>query len=88
MSTIVKADATGAVALPAALCREAGVKPGTELVAEVQEHRIVLSPARPPFWERIAALTEDAPPEELEKMPADGAAQLDHYLYGHPKRPE
>jgi hypothetical protein len=29
-----------------------------------------------------------APPEETEKVPADGAAQIDHYLYGHPKRPE
>ena len=88
MSTIVKADATGAVTLPAELCRAAGVAPGGELVAEVRDGRIVLEQARPPFWERIIALTADAPPEELAKPPTDGASQHDHYLYGTPKRPE
>lgn len=88
MSTIIKADATGAVTLPAELCRTAGVSPNIELVAEVQSGRIVLEPVRPPIGERIAALTADAPPEELDRLPADGASQLDHYLYGAPKRPE
>jgi bifunctional DNA-binding transcriptional regulator/antitoxin component of YhaV-PrlF toxin-antitoxin module len=86
MSMIVTADATGALTLPAELCRAAGVAPGAELVAEVREHRIVLEPRRLPFWERIAALTADAPVEELDRVPTDGAAQVDHYLYGHPKR--
>ena len=88
MSTIIKADATGAVTLPVDLCREAGVEPGADLVAQVQDGRIVLESRRPPIWERIAAMTADIPPEELDKLPTDGAAQLDHYLYGHPKRPE
>ena len=88
MSTLVKADATGAVTLPAELCREAGLTPGLDLVAEVQTGRIVLGPVRPPIWERIIALTADIPSEELDKPPVDGAAQLDHYLYGAPKRPE
>ena len=88
MSTIVKTDPTGALTLSAELCRTAGVAPGTELVAEVQPGRIVLEPARPPFWERSAALAANLPAEELEKPPLDGAAQLDHYLYGHPKRPK
>lgn len=88
MSTLVKADANGTVTLPAELCREAGVAPGNDLVAEIQDCRIVLQPAKPPFWERIAARAAEIPPEELDKVPADGAAQIDHYLYGHPKRPE
>jgi antitoxin component of MazEF toxin-antitoxin module len=88
MSTIIKADATGAVLLPADLCRAAGVEPGADLVAEVESGRIVVQPARVPVWERILALTADAPPEELAKPPADGASQHDHYLYGTPKRPE
>jgi len=88
MSTLVKADATGAVTLPSELCRAAGLAPGADLVAEVQTGQIVLKPARPPIWERIVALTADAPPEELAKPPTDGAAQHDHYLYGAPKRPE
>ena len=68
------------------MCRAAGVAPGADLVAEVQEGRIILAPAGLPFWERIAALTADAPPEELDKVPTAGAAQVDHCLYGHPKR--
>lgn len=87
MNTILKADASGAVTLPAALCQAAGVGPGTDLVAEVQDGRIVVERPRPPFWERIIALTADAPPEELAKPPVDGVSQHDHYLYGTPKRP-
>jgi antitoxin component of MazEF toxin-antitoxin module len=88
MSTMIKADANGAVTLPADLCRAAGVEPGADLMAEVQSGRIVVQPARVPIWERILALTADAPPEEIAKLPPDGAAQLDHYLYGTPKIPE
>jgi hypothetical protein len=43
---------------------------------------------RRPIWEEILELTKDIPPEELDKLPVDGAAQIDHYLYGAPKRPE
>jgi antitoxin component of MazEF toxin-antitoxin module len=88
MSTILRADASGAVTLPADLCRAAGVAPGTDLLAEVQNGRIVLERRRIPIWERLAARAAEIPPEELDKVPADGAAQIDHYLYGHPKRPE
>jgi antitoxin component of MazEF toxin-antitoxin module len=88
MSTIIKADASGAVTLPPELCRGAGVAPGADLVAEVQDGRIVLGPVRRPIWEQIIALTADMPPEELDKPPLDGAAQLDHYWYAAPKRPE
>jgi hypothetical protein len=41
MSTVVKADATGAVTLPAELCRAAGVEPEAELLADIQIGRIV-----------------------------------------------
>jgi antitoxin component of MazEF toxin-antitoxin module len=88
MSTIIKADADGAVTLPADLCRQAGIQPGSDLAADVEGGRLVLAPARPTLAERIAALTADAPPEELDRLPVDGASQHDHYLYGTPKRPE
>jgi len=88
MSTLIKADATGAVTLPAELCRAAGVEPGTDLVAEVQAGRIVLEPARPSLAERIAARARGLPQETLDRLPADGASQHDHYIYGTPKRPE
>jgi antitoxin component of MazEF toxin-antitoxin module len=88
MSTIVKADANGAVTLPAELCRAAGVEPGAELVVEVETGRIVLGPARPRLAERIAARARALPPGTLDALPDDLAAQHDHYLYGTPKRPE
>ncbi len=40
-----------------------------------------------PIWEEIEELTADIPDEEFLKLPADGAAQHDHYIYGLPKRP-
>lgn len=88
MSTIIKADAAGAVTLPAELCRTAGVGPGADLVADVQNGQIVVAPARPTLGERIAARARALPPEVLDQFPADGASQHDHYLYGTPKRPE
>jgi antitoxin component of MazEF toxin-antitoxin module len=88
MSTILKADSSGAVTLPAELCRAAGLAPGSDLVAEVQPGQIVLKQPRPPIWERIAALTADAPPEEIAKLPPGGAAEIDQYLYGTPPRSE
>lgn len=88
MSTILKADATGAVTLPAELCREAGLEPDAELNAEVRDGMIILGPMLPPIWEQIVTLTADAPLEELLKPPTDGASQHDHYLYGTPKRSE
>ena len=45
MSMNVKVDASGAVLLPAELCRAAGMEPGAELVAEVQAGRVVLDRA-------------------------------------------
>jgi hypothetical protein len=88
MATIVKADAQGAVLLSADLCRAAGIEPGVDLVADVQNGRIVLERSRPPIWERIAARSAQLPPEELDRSPGDGASQHDHYLYGSPKRPK
>lgn len=88
MSTLVKADASGEVTLPAELCRAAGVEPGTDLVAEVQGGRIVLEPARPSLAERIAARVRALPQETVDRLPADGASQHDHYIYGTPNRPE
>jgi hypothetical protein len=40
-----------------------------------------------PIWEEIDEITAAVPDEEFLKLPADGAAQHDHYIYGLPKRP-
>jgi hypothetical protein len=39
-----------------------------------------------PIWERIASLAAALPEEVIAGLPTDGASQLDHYLYGAPKR--
>jgi hypothetical protein len=36
--------------------------------------------------ERIREIMRDVPPEVMATMPADGASQHDHYIYGWPKR--
>src|SRR5436190_15197577 len=86
MSIMLTVDSCGTITLPADLCREAGAAPGTAVTADVRDGRVVVAPARPSLAEWIAGLAADAPPEELDKLPVDGASQHDHYLYGTPKR--
>jgi predicted DNA-binding antitoxin AbrB/MazE fold protein len=65
------------------------LKPATPLpLKEHEKVSVTVEAARPPIWERIAARAAETPQEELARLPADGAAQIDHYLYGHPRRPE
>jgi len=49
--------------------------------------QIETAPAHKPIWEEIEELTANIPDEEFLKLPVDGAEQLDHYIYGLPKRP-
>jgi putative addiction module CopG family antidote len=37
--------------------------------------------------EVIDELMSDVPDDGLDRLPVDGAAQHDHYIYGTPKRP-
>ena len=39
-----------------------------------------------PIWERIRETVSNLSEEELASLPVDGAAQVDHYAYGLPKR--
>jgi hypothetical protein len=39
-----------------------------------------------PIWERIRETFSNLSEEDLDSLPADGAAQVDHYAYGLPKR--
>lgn len=43
-------------------------------------------PSRKPIWEVFAEILRDVPEEELRKLPRDGSANHDHYIYGLPKR--
>lgn len=39
-----------------------------------------------PIWEVIVEDMKDVSPEDLAALPKDGASQIDHYIYGLPKR--
>lgn len=59
-------------------------------INEVLEVEVVLPAASAPGLGAAASLENwlsSQPPVDRGGMPADGAAQHDHYLYGHPKRP-
>jgi hypothetical protein len=54
--------------------------------AFVEPEAIDLQTTQQPIWEFAQELMQDAPPEELAKLPADSARNHDHYLYGAPKQ--
>lgn len=39
-----------------------------------------------PIWEVIQDITKDMPEQVFDRLPKDGASQVDHYIYGLPKR--
>ena len=40
---------------------------------------------RMPIWERIE-ISKEVPPGAWDEVPTDGSINIDHYLYGSPKR--
>jgi hypothetical protein len=38
------------------------------------------------IWEVIAENMKNVPPEDFAALPKDGLSQIDHYVYGVPKR--
>ncbi len=57
---------------------------GGQTVAPAQE----AAASRPgqPVWEMIVENMKNVPPEDFEDLPKDGLSQIDHYVYGVPKR--
>ena len=50
---------------------------------------VITSRAEPPrmkIWEEIDEISKEVPPEAWAELPTDGSLNLDHYLYGAPKR--
>jgi hypothetical protein len=47
--------------------------------------RLAIAKDDRPIWERIASLAATLPNELIAELPADGALEHDHYLYGAPK---
>jgi len=39
-----------------------------------------------PIWESFTTFAQSIPPEVLDRLPTDGAANHGHYLYGSPKQ--
>jgi putative addiction module CopG family antidote len=46
------------------------------------------SEAKAPLWERITAIGRSVPDEDWATVPRDLSLNLDHYLYGAPKKSE
>jgi len=38
------------------------------------------------IWDIIVENMKDVPPEDFAALPKDGLSQIDHYVYGVPKR--
>lgn len=41
---------------------------------------------RPAIWDKIETIMRDVPDEILATIPTDGSINVDHYLYGAPKK--
>ena len=56
------------------------------LLERVQETVTSAKSDERPIWEVITNLVKDVPDEVFDRLPKDGASQVDHYIYGLPKR--
>jgi hypothetical protein len=43
-------------------------------------------PAKMTIWDKVKDIIEQIPAEAWEELPKDGSLNVDHYLYGSPKR--
>lgn len=48
----------------------------------------VTSHPQKPIWEAFEEFADQLPDAIAQMLPTDGAAQIDHYLYGSPKQGE
>jgi hypothetical protein len=65
--------------------RSQGLSP-EQYARQVLEQDLESCVSRQPIWEIIAGNMKDVPPDDLALLPRDGADQIDHYVYGVPKR--
>ncbi len=57
-----------------------------QCASELIKQALAPREARRPLAARIREIWADMPDEVRAKLPADGASQHDHYIYGVPKR--
>ena len=60
-------------------------------VLRIDDHRLewILppeDPEGPSLWEKLEAIANSIPDEDLAKIPTDFSANYKHYMYGWPKR--
>lgn len=55
---------------------------------QLLEKALASAGTKKPLSARIRQIWADMPDEVRAKLPADGASQHDHYIYGLPKRAE
>jgi hypothetical protein len=55
---------------------------------QLLEKALASAGTKKPLSARIRQIWADMPDEVRAKLPADGASQHDHYIYGVPKRAE
>lgn len=77
--------------LPALLASLAGgaeviVTQAAQPVAKLVRYEAEQTAAPSNIWAKLDALVEQLPPEVIAQLPADASVNLDHYLYGAPKR--
>ncbi|WP_016877989.1 hypothetical protein ACF3DV_24175 [Chlorogloeopsis fritschii PCC 9212] len=59
-------------------------KTASQLTVDSSEQQ--LQQKSKPIWEMFEDFTNELPEEIIAQLPTDGAAQIDHYLYGKPKQ--
>jgi plasmid stability protein len=57
-----------------------------EYARQVLAHDLASPTQRRHIWDIIAENMKDVPPEDLAALPKDGLSQIDHYVYGVPKK--
>ena len=62
------------------------VLPIEEQQKVVEFVNLLSKPKKQTLLEKLAVISSRVPDEVWEKIPADGAENIDHYLYGSPKR--
>ena len=57
-----------------------------DMIVDVNSSPIVGSADVRPMWEVVEEVNADLPADTWDNVPTDGSLNLDHYLYGAPKR--
>lgn len=72
-------------AVLAAKARAEGLS-AEQYARQLLEHALASPETKQPLSAKIREIWADMPDEVRTKLPADGASQHDHYIYGVPKR--